>query len=189
MATHAPARPSTTGLWILGGHQTDFSRNFTREGHDISVLVDEIVEHTLADAGVSATDIEVIHVGNAFGQLFTGQGHLGAMPATMNPDLWGVPSARHEAACASGSIATLSAMADLEAGRYGCALVVGAELERVVSGDLAAQHLGAAAWIGHEGEEATYMWPFMFSELAREYDRRYGIDENHLHAISELNYR
>ena len=176
-------------IWILGGHQTDFARNLTREGLGVHDLVQEVVEGTLADAGASATDVEVIHVGNAFGQLFTGQGHLGAMPATVVPELWGVPASRHEAACASGSIATLSAMADLESGRYGCALVVGAELEKTVHGDLAAQHLGAAAWVGHEGEEATFMWPHMFSRLADAYDERYGMDDAHLHAIAELNHR
>ena len=176
-------------IWILGGHQTDFARNLTREGLGVHDLVQEVVEGTLADAGASAADVEVIHVGNAFGQLFTGQGHLGAMPATVVPELWGVPSSRHEAACASGSIATLSAMAALESGRYGCALVVGAELEKTVHGDVAAQHLGAAAWVGHEGEEATFMWPYMFSRLADAYDERYGIDDAHLHAIAELNHR
>ena len=44
----------------------------------------EVVAGTLAAAGVGPEDIEVIHVGNAFGQLFTGQGHLGAMPATVD---------------------------------------------------------------------------------------------------------
>ena len=176
-------------IWILGGHQTDFARNLTREGLGVHDLVQEVVEGTLADAGASAADAEVIHVGNAFGQLFTGQGHLGAMPATVVPELWGVPASRHEAACASGSIATLAAMADLESGRYGCALVIGAELEKTVHGDVAAQHLGAAAWVGHEGEEATFMWPHMFSRLADAYDERYGIDDAHLHAIAELNHR
>ena len=32
------------------------------------------------------------------GQLFTGPGQLGAMPATVEPRLWGKPAARHEAA-------------------------------------------------------------------------------------------
>ena len=31
------------------------------------------------------------------------------------------------------------------------------------------------------------MWPFMFSQVADEYDRRYGIDEEHLRAIAALN--
>lgn len=175
------------GVWVLGGYQSDFARNLTREGKDFADLTGEVVDATLASAGLDGSQVDVVHVGNAFGQLFTGQGHLGAMPASVCPDLWGTPSARHEAACASGGIAILSAMADLRAGNYDCALVVGLELEKSVPGDQAAGHLGAAAWIGHEGDGATFMWPFMFSELAEEYDRRYGLDERHLRAISALN--
>lgn len=174
---------------ILGGYQTDFARNLTREGLELSDLVAEVVTGTLADAGITPADVGVIHVGNAFGQLFTGQGHLGAMPATVEPGLAGVPASRHEAACASGGIALLAAMADLESGRYDCALVLGVELERNVSGSQAAQIMAAAAWVGHEGEQARYMWPWAFSEVADEYDRRFGIDDAHLRAIGELNLR
>jgi acetyl-CoA acetyltransferase len=79
-------------VWIAGSYQSDFAPE----------------------------DVESIHVGNAFGQLFTGQGQLGAMPATVEPRLWGKPAARHE---------------------------------------------------------------------ADEYDRRYGLNDAHLHAIAELNMR
>lgn len=176
-----------TNVWVLGGYQTDFARNLTREGKDFADLATEVVDGTLASAGVDAEEIGVVHVGNAFGQLFARQGQLGAMPATVNPGLWGVPASRHEAACASGSIAVLAAMADLRAGNYDAALVVGIELEKTVSGDQAAHHLGAAAWTGHEGDEATFMWPWMFSQVAEEYDRRYGIDQAHLSRIAEIN--
>lgn len=176
-------------IGILGGYQTDFSRNWTREGRDVTAMFEEVVAGTLEAAGVKPADIGVIHVGNAFGQLFTGQGHLGAMPATVEPALAGIPASRHEAACASGGIAILAAMADLEAGRYDTALVIGAELERSVTGDVAAQHMGAAAWVGRDAQGATYCWPWSFSQLADEYDRRYGLDDKHLHAIGELNLR
>ena len=176
-------------VWVLGGYQTDFARNWPRAGLDVSDLVGEVVRETLADARVNASDIGVIHVGNAFGQLFTGQGNLGGMPATVDEGLWGVPARRHEAACASGGVAILAAMADLESGRYDCALVLGVELEKTVPGDLSAKYLGAAAWVGHEGQQAKFMWPHMFSRLTEEYDRRYGIDESHLRAIAELNFR
>ncbi|MFT4288750.1 acetyl-CoA acetyltransferase [Nocardioides sp.] len=179
---------SDTNLWILGGFQTDFARNFTREGKEFSDLTSEVVEGTLADAGIPATEVDVIHVGNAFGELFTGQGQLGSMPATVHDELWNLPASRHEAACASGGIAMLSAAADLRAGNYDVALVLGIELEKTVSGDQAAGYLGAAAWIGHEGETATFMWPFMFSEIAEEYDRRYGLDEVNLHRIAQVNF-
>jgi acetyl-CoA C-acetyltransferase len=180
---------SSRGVWIAGSYQSDYARNYAREGLEISDMIAEAVTGTLNDAAVKPEDVEAIHVGNAFGQLFTGQGQLGAMPATVNDALWGKPAARHEAACASGSIAILSAMADIEAGRYDCVLVIGVEQERNVPGTQAPQYLGAAAWIGHEGQDAKFMWPYMFSELADEYDRRYGLDDRHLHAIAELNMR
>jgi len=174
-------------VWILGGYQSDFARNLTREGRDFADLTSEIVDQTLAEAMIDAADIDVVHVANAFGEMFAQQGHLGAMPATVHEGLWDTPATRHEAACASGSVAALAAMADLRAGNYRTALVVGLELEKTVSGDVAAQHLGAAAWTGHEGRDAKYMWPFMFSQVADEYDRRYGIDDAHLHAIAAVN--
>jgi acetyl-CoA C-acetyltransferase len=175
-------------VWVLGGYQSDFARNLNREGRDFADLAKEVVEQTLKAANIDAEQIGVIHVGNAFGQLFAGQGHLGAMPATVHPGLWGVPASRHEAACASGSIAALSAMADLRAGNYDAALVIGLELEKTVSGDEAARHLGAAAWIGHEGQDATFMWPYMFDKVLDEYDRRYGVDQAHLTRIAEINF-
>jgi len=77
------SKPSN--VWILGGYQTDFARNLTREGKDFADLATEVVDGTLAASGVDAEEIGVVHVGNAFGQLFAGQGQLGAMPA------WQVP--------------------------------------------------------------------------------------------------
>jgi acetyl-CoA C-acetyltransferase len=180
---------ASTDVWIAGSYQSDYARNYAREGLEISDMVAEAVTGTLTAAGLAPEDVEAIHVGNAFGQLFTGQGQLGAMPATVEPLLWGKPAARHEAACASGSIAVLAAMAEIEAGHYDCVLVLGVEQERNVPGSQAPRYLGAAAWIGHEGESATFMWPYMFSQLADEYDRRYGLDESHLRAIAELNMR
>ncbi|MFD6896659.1 acetyl-CoA acetyltransferase [Rhodococcus sp. NPDC060086] len=176
-------------VWIAGGHQSDFSRNITREGLDIGDLTAEVATHTLDDAGIAAGDIEVVHVGNAFGQLYTGQGHLGAMPASMIPELWDVPATRHEGACASGSLAILAAMADLESGRYDTALVVGVEVEKTVPGDIGTNYMSPAAWVGREGQDAKYMWPYMFSRIADEYRDRYGLDPAHLWSISELNIR
>ncbi len=174
-------------VFVLGGAQTDFARNYAREGLEVGDLVSDAVHATFEDARVESVD--TIHVGNAFGQLFNGQGHLGAMPATMLPELAGIPAMRHEAACASGGIAVLAAMAEIEAGRYDVALVLGVEQERNVPGDQASRLLRAAAWVGHEDDEVPYVWPHQFDLLAQEYDRRYGLDYQHLSSIAELNYR
>ncbi|MGP3708225.1 acetyl-CoA acetyltransferase [Gordonia paraffinivorans] len=176
-------------VWIVGGYQSDFARNLTKEGGDLSTLTAEVTASTLQAAGISAEEVGVIHVANAFGQVYTGQGHLGAMPASTVDELWGVPASRHEGACASGSLAVLAAMADLESGRYDCALVLGVELEKNVPGDVGTQNMLGAAWIGREGQDAKYIWPYMFSRIAEEYDKRYGGDPRHLWSIAELNIR
>ncbi len=177
----------SNAVWVLGGYQSDFARNWTAEGLEIDAMVAEVCRGAVEAAGIDPALVETIHVGNAFGQLFTGQGHLGAMPATVEPAWWGVPAGRHEGACASGGLAMLAAMAELEAGRYDVALVVGAEIERTVRGAQAADHMRAAAWAGHEGQDANVIWASMFSRVADEYDRRYGVDDAHLREIGRLN--
>lgn len=176
-----------TPTFVLGGIQSDFARHLAREQRTPADLIGELIDGALADATLDPGDIQTLHVGNAFGPLFTGQTHLAAMPATVRPALWGVPGASHEAACASGSIAVLAAMSELEAGRYDVALVLGVEQERNVSGEIAARHLGAAAWVGHEGQEARYLWPSLFSRIGDAYAERWGLDHRHLHAIALKN--
>ncbi|UTX54239.1 acetyl-CoA acetyltransferase [Leucobacter aridicollis] len=174
-------------VWVLGGYQSDFARNLSREGRGLAELTAEVIDGALEGAKVDAEEVGVVHVGNAFGELFADQAQLGAMPATVRESLWGVPASRHEAACASGSVAALAAIADLRAGNYDVALVVGVEVEKTVLGAQGAAFMGTAAWTGHEGEKATFMWPFMFAAVADEYDRRFGLDDAHLRALSQLN--
>src|SRR3546814_19435124 len=93
---------------MLGGYQSDYARNLHREGRDLADLTAEVVRETLDAARTPATGIGVVHVAHAFAAMFAGQGHLGAMPATVEPALWSVPASRHAAACASGSVAALA---------------------------------------------------------------------------------
>jgi acetyl-CoA C-acetyltransferase len=175
-------------VWIIGGYQSDFARNFTKESLEISDLVRETTIGTLAHAGLPAAQIEVIHVANAMGELYVKQANLGSMVASAVPDLSGIPATRHEAACASGSVAVLAAMADLESGRYDVALVLGVEIERNVSGTVGAGYLASAAWVGHEGDGQDFVWPYTFSQIAQEYDRRYGLRDEHLRLIGATNF-
>lgn len=177
-----------TPTYILGGHQTDFAKVWSRSGQDISDMIREATHAALADSRLEATAIESIHVGNAFGELQRQQAHLGAMVAQVVPELWGVPAMRHEGACASASLAVLTAMAEIEAGRYETALIVGAEEFKNLPGDIASQNQNAAAWQGREDIDCTFMWPAAFGLLAQEYERRYGLDRRHLNRIAEINY-
>ena len=175
-------------VFILGGAQTDFARNWARDDQTLFDLFAEAVRAGLSECELDAKDVEVGHVGNFVAELFAGQGMLGGYFGHVHPDFSGMPASRHEGACASGSLAVLAAMADIESGRYGLACVAGIELMRNVPGKIAAQHLGAAAWVGREAHGATYLWPRMFSDLAEEYDRRYGLDYRHLAEISRINF-
>lgn len=175
-------------VYILGGWQSDFKRNWAREGLEIGDGFAEALRGGLDAVDMAPNEIEVGHVGNFVGELFSGQGQLGGFFAMAELAFDGLPTSRHEAACASGSIALLAAMADIESGRYGTAAVLGLEMMRNVPGEMGAAYLGAAAWVGHEYQGARYVWPRAFSELTDEYDRRYGIDEAHLRRISQINF-
>lgn len=175
-------------IFILGGSQTDFARNWAREGAGLYELMEAAVRDGLADASVEPGQIEVAHIGNFAGEMFAGQGMLGGFMGHIDPAFEGLPTSRHEAACASGSMAILAAMADLESERYGMAAVVGVELMKNVPGQTAAENLGAAAWAGQEAEGARYLWPAMFSDVAEEYDARFGLERDHLAEISRINF-
>lgn len=175
-------------IYVLGGWQSDFAANWDRQGIDIAGAFADTVRSGLDAAQLDPQDVETGHVGNFVGELFAGQGLLGGFFGLVDPAFDGLPTARHEAACASGSVAILAAMAEIEAGRYDLACVIGLEQMRNVPGQTAAQHLGAAAWAGHEFQDARFLWPRAFSDLADEYERRYGLDEAHLRRIAEINF-
>lgn len=171
-------------IHVLGGYQTDFARS----GVGLFEMLREASLGALEAAAVPAGDVQVAHVGNLAGELFAGQAHLGGMVAAIDPAWAMLPTSRHEAACASGSMAVLAAMADLEAGRYDVALVVGVELMRNVGAKEAAGHLGCAAWAGREAQAADFPWPALFAEIADEVDARHGLSHEHLARIAEINH-
>lgn len=174
--------------YLLGGFQTDFSHNYSRANKNIYHILRETVEGALASTHTEPSEIQTAHIGNFVAELFRGQGQLGGMFVSLDPAFDGLPTARHEAACASGSVATLAAMAEIQAERYEVAIVVGVEEMKNVPGTQAAQHLGAAAWVGREGVEAQFMWPHLFSQLMEVYQERYGLNYDHLARIAQNNF-
>jgi acetyl-CoA C-acetyltransferase len=148
----------------------------------------ETLCEAVSNAGIEPAQIEVGHVGNFVAELFAGQGLIGGFFGHVFPELASMPTSRHEAACASGSIAILSAMRDIEAGHYDIACVLGLELMRNVDGKTGAQYLGSAAWQGREATDCNFPWPFLFDRITREYDQRYGIRGEHLNTIAQINF-
>lgn len=175
-------------VYVLGGFQSDFACNWQRLDKKIFDLFDHTVRGALEAVNLDASDVDVGHVGNFAAPLFTGQSHLGGFFGHVDSAMANLPASSHEAACASGSMALLGAMADIKAGFYDLACVTGIEMMRNVPGVDAADKLRGAAWVDNEWQDSEFVWPTAFSDVLSEYERRYEIDKRYLSEISEKNY-
>lgn len=186
--------------YILGGAQTDFERNWTKEGKGVVALLKEAMTDGLQDAGLSYEDIIELnkdnriacYVGNFIAEQYVNQGHLGALLTEINPAFYGVPSARYEAACASSSVALDAAITKISNGDYDVAIVVGWELMKTVDSKTGGDFLGYAAYYEAEGKGIDFPFPKLFGKLADEIIKKYGTDEKRfmdaLAKISIINY-
>lgn len=175
-------------VYILGGYQTDFARNWSREGKGIQAMINEAMEGAFTATEIEPKDIQAIHVGNFAGELYTMQAHLGSFPLNYDPVMRGLPTSRHEAACASGSIAALMARAEIEAGIYDLIMVLGVELMKSVDAKTGGNFLGTAAWYEKECRGIEFPFPKLFDRLYDVYDELYGLKYEHLAQISAINY-
>jgi len=179
---------STTAVYVLGGAQTDFARNWTKEGKHFIATMREATVGAIEATRIEPREIETAHVGNFAAELYAKQGHLGAFFVDIDPAFSGLPTSRHEAACASGSIAILAASAEIEAGRYDLAAVVGIEQMKTVDPGTGGDFLGTAAWYEREAKGIEFPFPKLFGRLGDEYDKRFGLKDEHLAHIAAVNY-
>ena len=175
-------------VYILGGYQTDFARNWKKERTHPAKIFEEVVSGALQETQMEPNEVQVAHVGNFASELYCKQGHLGAFFLEADAQFSGLPTSRHEAACASGSIAALAATAEIEAERYQVACVVGIEQMKTVSPAIGGDFLGTAAWYEEEAEGIELAFPKLFGRLGDVYDERYGLKYEHLAAISTINH-
>lgn len=175
-------------VYILGGYQTDFARNWMKEGGDVVALMKESVVEGLAATGIDSKEVEVAHVGNFAAELYCKQGHLGGFLAEIDPAMSGIPTSRHEAACASGSVSMMMAGAEIEAGRYNLALVLGVEQMKTVDPSTGGDFLGTAAWYDQEAKGVEFPFPKLFGRLGDEYEKRFGLKDEHLARIAAINF-
>lgn len=187
-------------VYVLGGAQTDFERNWTKEGKNVIALLKEAITDGFEDAGISFEDIEKLNkenrvanfVGNFIAEEYIQQGHLGALLTEVHPAFYGVPSARYEAACASSSVALDAAINKIKSGDYDVAVVVGWELMKTLDSKTGGDILGRAAYYEEEGKGVDFPFPKLFGKLADELINKYQLDEqrfmDNLAMISNKNY-
>lgn len=188
-------------VYILGGAQTDFERNWKKEGKGMVALLKEAMADGLQEAGLTFDDVKELNsenrvacfVGNFIAEKYTDQGHLGAFLTEVSPAFYGVPSARYEAACASSSVAIDAAATKIRSGDYDVAIVVGWELMKTVDSQVGGDFLGRAAYYEKEGKGIELPFPKLFGRLADETLKKYPeLDEKRymdaLARISVINY-
>lgn len=187
-------------VYVLGGAQTDFMRNWTKEGKGMVALLKEVITDGLNDANISFDDIRALNkenriecfIGNFVAEKYVGQGHLGAFLTEIDSAFYGVPSARYEAACASSSVAIDAAQTKIKAGDCDIAVVVGWELMKTVDSKLGGDFLGYASYYDKESKGIELPFPKLFGKLADETIKKYNLDEkrylDNLAMISVMNY-
>lgn len=188
-------------IYVLGGAQTNFERNWSKEGKGVVALLKEVIDDGLNNIGLTYQDVIELNkqgkiacfVGNFIGEYYINQGHLGALLTEVHPAFYGVPSARYEAACASGSVALDAAITKLRAEDYEIALVIGWELMKTVDAKTCGDYLGRAALYEEEALDIEFPFPKLFGQLADETIKKYNLDErkylDNLARISVINYQ
>ena len=187
-------------VYVLGGAQTDFERNWKKEGKNLVALLREVITDGFQATGFSTDELISLNrenkvgcfVGNFIAEQYISQGHLGAFLTEVDPSFYGVPSARYEAACASSSVALDAAITKIRSGDYNVAIVIGWELMKTVDAKTGGDILGRAAYYEKECRNVDFPFPTLFGKLAEEVLKKYDINEyrfmDALALISKQNY-
>ena len=187
-------------VYVLGGSQTDFERNWKKEGKGVVALLKEVVFAAMKNTGLSSDEVIKLNknnkialfIGNFAAEYYINQGHLGPLMTEIDSCFYGVPSGRFEAACASGSVAIDAAITKIKADEYDLAIVIGFELMKTVDSKTGGDFLGRAALYDVEAKGIEYPFPKLFGKLAEETVKKYHLDEDrykkNLAAIANINY-
>jgi acetyl-CoA C-acetyltransferase len=176
-------------VYILGGYQTDFARNWARENKHIAAMMREAYQGSIHMTGIAPGDIDAAFIGNFAAELYCMQANLGAFFVDFVPAFLGLPVIRFETACASSAVAALSAMAYIQAGIYDLVCLLGVEQMKTVDPVRGGEFLSTAAWYEEEADGIEFAFPKLFGKLGDEYDKRYGLDDKYLARVAEINYR
>ncbi|MFH1370590.1 MAG: acetyl-CoA acetyltransferase [Planctomycetota bacterium] len=175
-------------VYILGGYQTDFARNWARENKHVAAMMREAYQGSIEATNIEPGDIKAAFIGNFAAELYCMQGHLGAFFVDFDRRFIGLPTMRFEAACAASAVAAMAAMAHIKAGIYDLICVTGVELMKTADSAKGGDYLGTAAWYEKECAGVEFPFPKLFGKLGDEYDKRYGLDNRHLARIAQINY-
>ncbi len=187
-------------IYLVGGDLTTFIGKFHpdfiwKKHPDFGEKENPTLEENLAKAingafektGVDPAAIDKGYIGNFAGELFSNQGHMGALAVRANEKLRGKPFTRLEGACASGGLAVVAGIDALNAGND-VVLAAGAEVQTTVSAREGAGYLARAAHWESERDIDDFTFPAMFARRAMHYKSKYGVTDEDIARVSVKAY-
>ena len=187
-------------VYVMGGSQTDFERNWSREGKNMIAMLREVIADGLMDAKITREEIVALndknrvacYVGSYLSELYNNQSHVGALLTEVDPAFYGVPAVRCEAAGASGAAAIDAAVTKIAAGEVDVAVVVGWALVNTVDATTGASYVSRAAYMEKESIGVDAIMPHQIDQMVGKYLKRYDAPQDRvmksLAHLAELGY-
>lgn len=157
----------------LGTGRSEFNPKKSRPG--IEHYIKEAGENLLKKVG-GPDKIDEIVIGNFMAARFNKQAHLGGFSGIIDKGLEFKPAIRVEGACASGGLALLTAIKNIQTELSDTILALGVEVQNSVKAIYGADILAGAGWFQKRRNGHAYFFPGQFSDRAAAYYQKYGFD-------------
>jgi acetyl-CoA C-acetyltransferase len=168
---------------IVGWAHTPFGK---LENETVESLIVKVANEAIADAGISAGDVDEIVLGH-FNAGFSPQDFTAALVLQADPALRFKPATRVENACATGSAAVHQGIRAIEAGAAKIVLVVGVEQMTKTPGPEIGKNLLRASYLPEDGETPAG-FAGVFGIIAQKYFQKYGDQSDALAMIAAKNH-
>ena len=169
---------------IVGWAHTPFGKLDTET---VESLVVKVATDALADAGVSAGEVDEILLGH-FNAGFSPQDFTAALVLQADPELRFKPATRVENACATGSAAVHHGVRAIASGAARIVLVVGVEQMTRTPGPEIGRNLLRASYLPEDGDTVGG-FAGIFGKIAQAYFQKYGDASDALAMIAAKNHK
>src|SRR6266567_4151285 len=169
---------------IVGWAHSPFGK---LNGETVESLIARVAGDALADAAISAKDVDEIVLGH-FNAGFSAQDFTASLVLQASPDLRFKRATRVENACATGSAAVHQGLRAIEAKAARIVLVVGVEQMTTTPGPEIGRNLLRASYVK---DEANIEGGFagVFGQIAASYFQKYGDQSDALAMIAAKNHK
>ena len=169
---------------IVGWAHTPFGKF---DAETVESLVVKVATDALADAGISAEDVDEIVLGH-FNAGFSPQDFTASLVLQADPKLRFKPATRVENACATGSAAVHQGIRAIAAGAARTVLVVGVEqMTRTPAAEIG-RNLLKASYLPEDGDTVGG-FAGVFGKIAQSYFQKYGDQSDALAMIAAKNHK